>query len=219
MIRMMILSVLLPWITPVAGEKPVKGSGNAVTQTREFDVFHAIELRIPADMHVTIGKPTALTIEADERIMPLIKMEVLKATLVISSDREFTTTNRPDIEVTVATLRGVEVVGVGDMWVTKLDNESLTVGVTGAADVHLSGKAKNLSVAAIGASDVHAYELDVQTATVTLTGAADAKLSVAESLRVTITGPGDVWYKGNPTVSKTIIGGGDVKRVHAKDDA
>ncbi len=215
MIRVIILSVLLPWITPAAGEEAVKGGGHVITQTREFEVFDAIELRIPADMHIAIGKPTPLTIETDDNIIPLIKMEVHKGRLVISSDREFTTNNGPDINMTVAKLQAVEVVGAGDMWVTKVDNARLSVAATGAADVHLSGKTKELSLAATGASDVFAYDLDVQVATATLTGEADAKLTVFKSLNVTITGPGDLHYKGNPTVSKTIVGNGDVKQVNA----
>lgn len=224
MIKAIILSFLVSWITPSVGvkdkkESAVKGSGNYVTETRKVEAYDAIELRIPANMRVSIGKETPITIEADDNVMPLIKMEVRKGKLIISSTRQYETKQGPNIEVTVARLTAVEVVGAGDMWVTKLDNESLSAAATGAADLHLSGKTKNLSVAVTGAADVFAYELQAQNANATLTGAADANLSVAESLNVTLTGACDLNYRGNPKVTKTIIGTGDVKRTHAKAGA
>ncbi len=221
MITGILLSALMAFLSPAIGEEvatpgqngdAVKGSGNVVMETRNLETFDAIELRIPADMRVTVGKPTPLTIKTDDNVMSLIRVEVCNGKLVISSDREFNAKNVPDITVTVAKLRAVEVVGAGDMWISKIDNAELSVAVTGAGDVHLSGKTTNLAVAATGAADINAYELDAKTVSATLTGAADARLSVSESLNVTITGAGDVHYKGNPKVTKTIIGFGDVKK-------
>ena len=219
MIRAILFGVLLPWLIQVAGEKWVEGDGAQATQTRELKKFDEIELRIQADMRVTIGKPTPLTIETDENILPLIKMNVRNGRLVISSDCPFRTKNGPDINVTVAKLHAVEVVGAGDMWISNLDNENLSVGATGTADVHLSGKTKHLSVAATGTSDVHAYDLEVDTANATLIGSADAKLNVSKSLTATITGNGDLHYKGDPMLTKAIIGEGDVTRVGPKNGA
>ena len=90
--------------------------------------------------------------------MPLIKMEVSKGKLIISSDKQFKAKKSPNIKVTIAKLQAVEVIGAGDMWIKKLDNENLSVATTGAADIHLSGKTKNLSVAVTGAADVFAYD-------------------------------------------------------------
>ncbi len=167
-------------------------------------------------MHVTIGKPTPLTIETDQNIMPLIKMEVSKGKLIISSDRQFKTKKSPNIKVSIAKLRAVEVIGAGDMWIRNLDNENLNVATMGAADIHLSGKTKNLSVAVMGTADVFAYDLVAENANATLTGSADAKLNVSKSLMATLIGPSDLLYRGNPTVTKTIIGNGDVKQVNRK---
>ncbi len=211
----------MAFISPAIGEEvatpgqngdAVNGSGTVVTETRNLETFDTIELRIPADMRVTVGKPTPLTIKTDDNVMSLIRVEVRNGKLVISSDREFKAKSAPNITVTVAKLRAVEVVGAGDMWVSKLDNARLSVGVTGAGDVHLSGKTTDLAVAATGAGDINAYALQAKTAAATLTGAVDVRLSVSKSLSVTITGPADLHYKGNPKVTKTIIGDGDVKK-------
>ncbi len=216
MIRAIIAGILLPWIVQGVGDVLVQGDGKVVTETREFETYDQIELRVAADMHVTIGKPTPLTIETDQNIMPIIKMEVSKGKLVISSDRQFKTKKSPNINVSIAKLRAVEVIGAGDMWIRNLDNENLNVATMGAADIHLSGKTKNLSVAVTGAADVHAFDLDAENANATLTGSADAKLNVSKSLTATLTGPGDFLYSGNPTVTKTIVGPGDLKQVNRK---
>lgn len=225
MIKAMILSFLVSWITPTVGTETadgrgsrdrVLGSGERVTKTIELENYTAIELRVAADMRVSIGKPTPLTIKADDNILALIKMEVTNGRLVISAEREFTTKSSLDIVVTVARLNAVSVVGAGDMHVTKLDNKTLSVTATGAADIHLSGKTETLSLSATGAADVHAFELDSRNANVTITGPADANISVDGSLTVTIVGAGDVNYKGDAKVTKIITGGGDVNKVGAK---
>jgi hypothetical protein len=216
MIRAIIAGILLPWIVQAVGDELIQGDGTVVTETRAFETYDQIELRVAADMHVTIGKPTPLTIEADQNIMPLIKMEVRKDKLIISSDRQFTTKKSPSIIVTIAKLQAVEVIGAGDMWIKNLDNENLSVATMGAADIHLAGKTKNLTVSVIGAADVDAFDLDVENANATLTGQADAKLNVTKSLIAAIIGPSDLSYRGNPTVTKTIIGDGDITQVKRK---
>jgi hypothetical protein len=216
MITAIIASVLLPWIVQGVGDVLVQGDGKVVTETRKLDTYDQIELRVAADMHVTIGNPTPLTIETDQNILQLIKMEVSKDKLIISSDRQFSTKKSPSINVTIAKLHAVEVIGAGDMWIKNLDNETLAVSTAGAADIHLAGKTKNLTVSVIGAADVDAFDLDVENANATLTGQADAKLNVTKLLIAAITGPSDLSYRGNPTVTKTIIGGGDITQVKHK---
>ena len=78
MIRVIIAGILLPWIVQSVGDELIQGDGKVVTETRALETFDQIELRVAADMHVTIGKPIPLTIETDQNIMPLIKMEVRK---------------------------------------------------------------------------------------------------------------------------------------------
>ena len=224
MIKAIVLSFLVSWITPAAGTvadeghgsgggKTVQGSGERVTKTFELDAYTAIELSVAADMRVSIGKPTPLTIEADDNILPLIKVEVVDGSLKISTKHNFSTKDSPNITVTVAALNAVAVTGSGDMHVTKIDNEELIASATGAADLHLSGKTNTLTLAATGSADVEAYELDSRDAKVTLTGASDANISVDGSLTVTIVGAGDLNYKGDAKVTQAIVGSGDVTKV------
>lgn len=226
MTKAIILSFLVSWITPTAGAerganssggRTVDGSGERVTKTFELEAYTAIELSILGDMRVSIGKPTPLTIEADDNILPLIKVEVIDGSLKISTKHNFTTKDSPNITVTVAALNAVAVTGAGDMHVTKLDNETLTASATGAADLHLSGKTNMLALAVTGAADVNAFELSARDASVSLTGASDANISVHGSLNVSIVGNGDVRYKGDAKVTKMIIGNGDVKKVGSRN--
>ncbi|MCH7591544.1 MAG: DUF2807 domain-containing protein [Planctomycetes bacterium] len=225
MIKAMILSFLVSWFMPIVatektdGRDQVRGSENRITETYKLETFTTIELSVPADMNVTIGEPTPLTIEADDNILPLIKVEVIDGRLIISNKQSFKSKKSPKINVTVAQLDGVSVIGAADVHVTKLDNESLNVSVTGAADLHLSGKTDNLSLSATGAADVHAFKLASHSANVTITGPSDANISVDGSLTVTIVGAGDVNYKGDAKVTKTIIGDGDVNKVRVKNKA
>jgi hypothetical protein len=215
MLRIIALSLFLPWLIPAAEDESVKGSGTKATETREVEGIQGIDLRIPADLRVTIGEPGPLTIEADDNILPLIKTEVRDGTLIISSDREYLTKDAPDIQLTLADLSTLSVSGGGDVWVNGLDNKALSVSATGAPEVRLAGSTDSLVLTATGAADVFAYDLATRKATATLVGAADVELSVAEELIATLTGGCDLHYKGDPEVTKTIIGGGDIKQVRA----
>ena len=223
MIQGLVISILVSLVTPAmaAGAGPaerekVVGSGEMVVETVELEDYTAIELRVAADMNVTIGEPTPLTIEADDNIMPLIKIEVVKGTLIISTEHNFTSKKGPNINVTVAQLDAISVKGAADVHVTKLDNEAFTVAVTGSADVFLSGSTDTLTLSATGAADVDAFELASRNASVSMTGASDANISVADALTVSIVGAGDLNYKGDAKVTKQIVGGGDVNKVRTK---
>ena len=216
MTRMLSALVVLGFLSPALAEDEVVGSGKIIIETRELGEFDAIELRVAADVHVKIGKPTPLKVEGDDNILPLIKTEVRDGRLVISSDAKFRSKHGVDFKVTVASLKAVEIQGAGDMHVHGLDNKSFSVDVSGAGDVHVNGKTEQLAVDICGAGDVLAFGLEARAASVSIKGAGDAKVSVAKSLNVVIVGAGDVHYKVDPKVHKVISGSGDVKRVKSK---
>ena len=206
-----VLFSLSLFATAVA-EDPVKGSGAAKTETREVKGFDKVELLIPADVKVKIGKPTPITIEADDNILPLIKTDVHDGRLVISAERKYSTKNEPDIAMTVTKLRAIKVSGSGDIKVQGLANTEFEVEITGSADIHVAGKSEKLAVTISGSADLFATDLEVRTAVITITGSGDAKVNVTEMLNAVVTGSGDVHYKGDPEVQSTITGGGSVQK-------
>jgi len=213
------------------GEDPVVGSGTVISETRKLAEFDEIELRIAGDLHVTIGEPTPLELKGDDNILPLIETEVRDGRLVISTERPLKAKQTLLLKVTVADLKAAEIRGSGDMHIRGVDNESLSLGISGSGDLHfdgkterliasvagsgdahLVGKARQLTVNIAGSGDVTAFGLEARTGSVSIAGSGDAKVSVAGSLSIMIAGSGDVHYAGDPKVSKVICGSGDIKK-------
>jgi len=226
------LAVLLV-LSPVFAQKQdtVVGSGKITTETRKLAEFDEIDLRIRGNAYISIGKPTPLEITGDDNILPLIKTEVHERRLVISADHNFKTKQAPNLKITVANLEAASIAGSGDMHISGVDNqslslnvrgsgdlrfegktESLAVNVAGSGDVRLTGKAEQLTAKIAGSGDIHGFDLAAASATVSIKGSGDAKVNVTGALSIQIRGSGDVHYKGNPTVSKQVRGSGDVKR-------
>lgn len=231
--RMLVVLAALLVLSPALAEDQdtLVGSGRVSTETRELVEFDAVELRISGDAHITIGKPTALEITADDNLLPLIKTEIHEGRLVISSDYKFKTQHTPNIKITVADLKAAAVAGSGDIHIVGVDNqrlclsvngsgdlrfegktEALAVDVTGSGDVKLTGKAEQLAASVAGSGDIHGFDLIAASAAVTVKGSGDVKVNVAKSLNIQVFGSGDVHYKGNPTVCQQVAGSGDVKR-------
>ena len=208
---LLVLAVSLP---AAGGPKDkVVGSGHEITESRQLAEFDAVELRIAGDLHITIGKPTPLQVEADDNIMPLITTEVVKKRLIISADKPFSTKHSPDFKITVKSLKLVRIDGAGDVTIAKLNNDTFTAEINGAGDLRLSGETDRFELSINGAGDVFAFKLAAQQADISINGAGDVRVSAAESLNIAIEGAGDVSYMGDPTVHKSILGAGDVHRV------
>lgn len=209
--KMMTVLVGLCVVAPVvADDNVVVGSGIEASQSREVVGVRAIEIHIAGNVHVEIGEPTSLEIVADDNILPLIKTEVKKGSLVISATGQFRTKHQPVIKITVANLEAVAVFGSGDVDIKGLDNESLSVAIDGSGDVRPAGQTVSLTVSISGSGDVLARQLEARDASVTINGSGDAKVSVAKSLNVVIQGSGDVKYTGAPEVRSVINGSGSV---------
>ena len=212
MIRTTATFVLWALISPALADKPVTPSGNEATDTREIATFTAIELKIAANVTVTIGKPSALTIQADENILKVIETKVVDGTLVISAKQSFKAKKSPQITVSTAKLSAAAVAGSGDLNIIGLDAKTFSLSVSGSADVRLSGKTGMLSLSVIGSADVLAGELEARSASVSVKGSGDAEVFVTETLTASIVGSGDISYKGNPKVTSTVLGSGDIRK-------
>ncbi|MCH7702315.1 MAG: DUF2807 domain-containing protein [Planctomycetes bacterium] len=210
--RIMTLVLVAMPLAGACAQERIVGSGIATTETRQMGAFDQIDLRIAADLKITIGKPSPLTIETDDNILPWIETEVRDGKLIISSDKSFKTENEPDISVTVADLKGLSVSGSGDVIVTGLDNKALKVQLAGSADVRLYGKTTELDIKISGSADVFASNLQAEEAEVSITGSGDVRVHVTQKLEVRITGSGDVVYRGSPRVTAKVTGSGNVTK-------
>src|SRR5438067_463818 len=181
----------------------VPGAAVAVLhQARTVYRFSAIELRGVGDAVVTIGGQEALTVEAEDNLLPSITTTVSNDTLVLElktgrptkpivyrvTARELTaltTSGAGDIEangLTTSRLRTSQN-GAGDIRLGQLTAQELESSMSGAGSLDASGTVATLTLTMAGAGKLNGRDLSVRDARFTITGAGDAVVRVSDTLR------------------------------------
>ena len=215
----------------------VPGSGKIKTETRNVSGFDGISIEYPAEIVIRQGAAEAISIEAEDNLLPQLTTEVRSGTLYIEN-KEKSYSKRVDpgetvkIIITVKTLKEIDFPSAGKLSVEGLEGEALRVSLGGAGEIILKGlKLKSLEARVSGAGSITASGsvtkadvtisglgdfdgsgLTCQEGDVQISGMGSASLRVEVKLNATISGAGTINYYGSPAVSKTISGAGDVNQ-------
>jgi hypothetical protein len=189
----------------------VKGSGIEATETRQVGPFTGIDLTGSPDVTLKIGSPQSVKVTADDNIVGLIKTVVRGSTLVIKSERNYSSRTGVRVDITVERIDDLQITGSGDMTASGLETDSLTVQVTGSGDLACSGTAGEVEATVTGSGSIDLKNLEAQTGSATLTGSGDIDIKVLQSFDGSVMGSGDIRYFGNPQdVSTNVTGSGDI---------
>jgi hypothetical protein len=225
-----------------AADRVITGSGRVTSEARTVSAFSRIALEGQGDVVLQQGSAEALTVEAEDNLLPLITSEVQNGTLRLGFDRAtWRDTLRPTqpirFLVTVTSLEAFDLAGQGSLQAGSLHADTLTVRLTGTGDLtldRLEAAALEViiggtgTVTAAGAVDAQRLEitgngqyqagdLDSSTAEVTISGTGDAVIWVRGDLAALISGSGTLSYWGDPTVSRRdVTGTGDINPMGIK---
>ena len=204
--------LLVGAITIVTGCSPpgIKGDGVVTAESRAITDFST--LTADGAYHITwsSGKP-ALTISTDQNLLPLITTTVTGDTLHIDWKENLRPTKGITIDVSSASLKGVQLNGAVKLAASNVSGSDLKLESNGASSINLAGSVGNLEVNFSGACRLEGEALHAQTAKVSLSGACSADVTATESLEASISGTGAITYGGNPkTVQKEVNGVGKI---------
>lgn len=219
----------------------ITGSGHIVSEDRQVSGFTAVTLAASGDLTLTQGEAEALTIEADDNLLPYLKSDVQGSTLTIRFDREdFDQIYRPSqpiqyhltvkdlsaltisgsVNVTSADLTAdqleVTVSGSGDLKIDHLQANSLTYVLSGSGNADLAGQVASQDINISGSGNYRAGDLASQTAKISISGSGNATLWAADDLEAGISGSGSIDYYGNPHTSTSVAGSGSVNSLGEK---
>ena len=215
-----------------------QGSGRGATESRTVAEFQAVALAGDMDLIVRQGSSTAVQVEADDNLLPLLETVVENrdgaATLTIRwrkgeqiHTRSKTRVSLVTPRLTVLSLAGsgdakletfktpslkLSMSGSGDAQLNNLSTDELTIGMAGSGDVSGSGTAAKLSVSMAGSGDVSLKGLRADEVSVRIAGSGDASVNAQKTLDVGIAGSGDVVYVGDAAVKSRVAGSGGVVR-------
>jgi hypothetical protein len=207
------LSLTLPVSLTLMGCS-LRGSGTAMTESRDVEAFETIEIGGAFELLVHVDPTAAQRVEisGDDNIVPVVTTTVSGGELDIQIGHGMV---RPKlelrVEVWVPSLTALEASGASDITVEGLHGESFELDLSGASETSLRGAVDRFEVDISGASDLDARELHAKVVELELSGAGDAEVWASDRLDADISGAGNVRYFGETKeVHEDVAGAGSI---------
>jgi hypothetical protein len=190
----------------------VRGSGTLASEERSVRGFDNVALDGVGELIIDVGGTEALTIRAEDNLLPLLTSDVSGSTLKLGSTETISPTKPITYTLSAADLEGVSISGSGGVVAPNLACDTFEVVVSGVGTFDVGGSCDNLDLSISGSGDFDGEDLAVPTASVSISGSGAAIVNVTDELHVTIDGSGDVVYVGDPDTDIAINGSGDVRQ-------
>ena len=186
------------------------GSGASKTEVRELPPFTAISVSGAFELEVARGAPQRVELVGDDNLMDRYRTTVSGETLGVRTEGSVRPKVGPTLRVTLPALTKLEISGAVSGRLKDLAGERLTVDISGAATLTLSGAVTHLDLDMSGASKLHAETLEARHVKVSASGAGSYDVHATETLDVSVSGAATVRYRGQPNLTKDVSGVGKV---------
>lgn len=198
--------------TTESNVESISGSGNIVTEEREITNFSRIQIYLGADLDLTQGDTTSLSIEADDNLLQYIKTEIRSDSLIVTKpDSVNLSPSQPiHLQVAFSTLSSIEINGRSAIIAENLDLDNLTVSFSGAGSTEFSGRIDTQTVSIRGEATIHNFNVVSQEVSADISGRGTLNVNAEDSLDVTVSGQATVRYTGNPVVTQNVSGSVDI---------
>ena len=187
-----------------------RGVGGVTSETRQVGEFTSIDASAGIGVTVRIGPAEPLVVEAQENLLPLIRTEVVGATLKIDGKEGFTSTQPIQVTVVVPALVGVTLSGGSQATIDGLAADSLSASISGGSAVTASGRVDALELSASGGSRANLENLSTRTATFEAEGGSVANVRVSDLATGSASGGSKVTVFGDATLDVETSGGAEV---------
>jgi len=189
----------------------IHGDGLITTEDRPISAFSKLVVTGGYEIIWSSGKP-ALTISADQNLLPLVETVISGNALRIDSKEELAPTKGIKIILSSPALEDVQLTGAVSFKASQISGQDLKLEATGASEISIEGSVTNLEADLTGASKLSATSLETQAATLSLIGASEADVTVTDRLKASVTGASSITYAGNPkSVEKNVVGAGSIQ--------
>jgi hypothetical protein len=193
------------------GGDQIKGSGVSKTESRSVGRFSAIRVDGSFEVRVTAGKAQQVVVTADDNLLPIIVTETGDGTLRLTSSKGYSAKTPVRVEISVPSLRKVDIAGSCAMKVTGVNESAFVVDISGSGKLEVAGRARSLGVDISGSGRVEAGALEAREAEIDISGSGAIDANVSDTLKSAISGSGRITYRGRPrNVQSDITGSGKV---------
>lgn len=190
----------------------VEGSGKATSDVRPVAGFSAIDIAGPLDAEISFAAAQRVEIAGDDNLVPLVTTDVVTAAdgdhLVIGTRQSVQPNLSLVANITVPQISAVTSSGSGKIAIHSVNNDSLSLGLSGSAVISADGTVSQLGIDLSGSGDIELDSVAAARASVTVTGGGNVVIDVSQALDVHVAGSGTITYRGDPTVTQDITGSG-----------
>lgn len=224
--KQLITPLLALALTAAALHSPEALAG---TEARTVTAFEAISTNGAMDLTVRQADKAAVTVTADDKVLPLVETVVENNTLVIRMKKGERMWNTGTIKVAidVVKLNAIRSAGSGDIVLNGLKTpsfkltlagssdaklnglttDSTELRISGTGDVAATGSSRSVAISISGSGDADFSGLTADDVSVNIAGSGDASVNANKSLAVSVAGSGDVVYTGNAQTMKVSMAG------------
>jgi len=198
---------------------PVVTLAERLTEEREVEPFHSVDLRTVGHISLTQGDEQSIVIRAERDVLQKLKTEVRGGELIISSKWNIRQAEAPEIFITITKVRSLKISGSGEIkGEERIFSKDLELGISGSGDILLELKAEQLHTKVSGSGNM-SLELEAKYVTTHISGSGDIEMvGLSGSLETRISGSGSLTALDLETREATIrISGSGNCRVHVRD--
>jgi hypothetical protein len=189
-----------------------EGSGVPATQTREVAPFNGVELAGGNNVVIRVGEKQSVVVKADDNLLNRVTTQVKSGALVIGNTSGGLTAKSPmSVEVNVPSLNALALTGSGNILVSGIKPESLTVTLSGSGNLLGSGTATSLDITVSGYGNARFTHVAADNVHAVMSGSGAIFVTATKSLDASVPGSGTITYAGNPQdVTKSVTGLGAI---------
>lgn len=178
----------------------VHGSGNIVSDVRDLDGFHAVDVGGIFQVEITARQSYSVEVQTDDNLLPLVSTHVDDdGVLHIESEGRIKSGSPIRVRITAPDIDNLDVSGAANVTVNGLSNTGLSVDSSGASRIKVAGETDKLTLDVSGATKVDAEDLHAAIANVDASGASNVIVNVSGRLTTDASGASHVTYVGSPT--------------------
>jgi len=190
-----------------------------VERTLEWNGTDTFVLAVPADVRFVQSDTPSVRVTGPASHLDRLTLVDGRLSMRDGPDVAFGHHGDVHVEIAAPNVSRFVVEGSGELELSGIDQDALTVEITGSGDVTAYGRARQLAVTVEGSGDADLDELRVEDATVRVSGSGDASVNATGAATAAVEGSGDVAFSGRPaSLTQTVDGSGDVTVYPRGDD-
>lgn len=182
--------------------------------------FSQVTVAAAIDVTIVAGKPFAVSATGRQQALDHLDVVVEGDTLLIRPRKnenwgvQGVDMNDTDITVALPSLKGLTLVGSGDIDAQGIDARALSVTLAGSGDIKASGKCDRIDAKLTGSGKMDLANLKCTTARGTVAGSGDMAIYATRTVTATATGSGDIVLYGPAKAQSRVTGSGTITRAN-----